>query len=337
MPRLDIGEAPEGIIELSNEEIVKEFEATLEASGASKETIRAYMAAIRDFLSFTNNKPLREVTLRDVINWRNTRLRTGFPGAKTNSSSKWQVTLHYYSILLRRFLQWLGLRVKVPGGKRVPPRIEVLNEDELKKLFGAAKKPQDRLILTLLASTGLRSRELLELRVEDIDFTNRVIKVRSAKYGKERLVTAPQEVFDELAAWIKLNQLKPGDRIFKLSYTGLYKKIKRLAEKAGIEPARVRPHVLRHTFATLAIRRGLSLPSLQRLLGHSDIRTTQVYLHLTIDDIKREYDEKMREALEETSKTCTKCNRRIPIDSIYCPYCGTSVEASSQVREEIPA
>jgi integrase/recombinase XerD len=335
LPRLDIGEAPEGILELSNEEIIKEFEVALEASGASKETIKAYMAAIRDFLSYTNNKPLREVTLKDIINWRNTRLRVGFPGAKTNSSSKWQVTLHYYSILLRRFLQWLGLRVKVPGGKRITPRIEALNEEDLKRLVSAAKKPQDRLILLLLASTGLRSRELLELKVEDIDFNNRVIRVKSAKYGKERLVTAPQDVFEELAAWIKLNQLKPGDKVFKLSYTGLYKKIKRLAERAGIDPAKVRPHVLRHTFATLAIRKGLSLPSLQRLLGHSDIRTTQVYLHLTIDDIKREYDEKLRGALEETTKTCSKCNKRIPVDAIYCPYCGASVEASSPVKEAI--
>jgi len=337
LPKLDIGEAPEGILELSNEDIIREFEVALEATGASRETIRAYVAAIRDFLSFINNKPLREVTLRDVVNWRNTRMKTGFPGSKTTSSSKWQVTLHYYSILLRRFFQWLGLRVKVPGGKRLAPRIEALSEDELRGLLGAARTPQDRLILMLLASTGMRSRELLELRVEDVDFNSRVIRVRSAKYGKERLVTAPQEVFEELAAWIRLNRLKPGDRIFKLSYTGLYKKLKRLAVRAGLDPDKVRPHVLRHTFATLAIRRGLSLPSLQRLLGHSDIRTTQVYLHLTIDDIKREYDEKLRGAIEETSKTCSKCGRQIPVDAVYCPYCGVSVEEAHVKRAEITA
>lgn len=337
MPKLDIGEAPEGILELSNEEIIREFELALQAAGASKETIRAYIAAIKDFLSFINNKPLREVTLRDVVNWRNTRARTGFPGSKTTNSAKWQVTLHYYSILLRRFFQWLGLRLRVPGSKRLTPRIDVLSDEDLRKLLNVAKKPQDKLILTLLVSTGLRSRELLELRVEDIDFNSRVIKVRSAKYGKERLVTAPQDVFESLSAWIKLHGLKPGDKIFKISYTGLYKKIKRLAIRAGIEPDKIRPHILRHTFATLAIRRGLSLPSLQRLLGHSDIRTTQVYLHLTIDDIKKEYDEKLRGALRENVKTCSKCNRQVPVDALYCPYCGASLEEARLERAEISA
>ncbi len=336
MPKLDLGEAPEGILELSNEEILREFEATLQAAGASRETIRAYLAAIRDFLSFTGNKPLREVTLRDVVNWRNTRLKTGFPGSKTTSSSKWQVTAHYYTILLRRFFQWLGLRVRVPGAKRLAPRIEALSEEELGRLLEAARKPQDRLILLLLASTGLRSRELLELRVEDVDFANRVIRVRSAKYGKERLVTAPQELFEELAAWIKINKLKPGDRLFRISYTGLYKKLKRLSVRAGVDPDKVRPHVLRHTFATLAIRRGLSLTALQRLLGHSDIRTTQVYLHLTIDDIKREYDEKLGVGLEEASRACGKCGKRAPPDASYCPYCGAVLrEAGVAERGEV--
>jgi len=337
LPKLDIGEAPEGILELSNEEIIKEFELALQAAGASKETVRAYRAAIRDFILFTNNKPLREVTLRDIVNWRNTRARTGFPGSKTTSNVKWQVTLHYYSILLKRFFQWLGLKLRVPGSKRLAPRIDVLSDEDLRKLLNVAKKPQDRLLLTLLISTGLRSRELLELRVEDIDFNSRVIKVRSAKYGKERLVTAPQDVFESLSAWIKLHGLKPGDKIFKISYTGLYKKIKRLAIRAGIDPNKIRPHIIRHTFATLAIRRGLSLPSLQRLLGHSDIRTTQVYLHLTIDDIKREYDEKLRGALGENTKTCTKCNRQIPVDALYCPYCGASLEEIHLEKSKVSA
>lgn len=323
MPKLDLVEAPEGILELSNEEIVREFEAALEASGASKETIRAYIAAIRDFLNYLADKPLREVTLRDVVNWRNERLRNGFPGSKTLDKEKWQVTLHYYSLFLRRFFQWLGLKVNVPRVKRSPPRIDALTDEEASRIVAVAKKPLDRLLVLLLLSTGLRSRELLELRVEDIDFSKGVIRIRSAKYGKERLVTAPREVFELLSAWVKLNGLKPKDRVFKLSYSALYKRLKKLAIKAGVDPLKVRPHVFRHTFATTAIKKGLSLPSLQRLLGHSDIRTTQVYLHLTIEDVKREYEEKMGRVSEP--KTCGKCRRVVPSDAVFCPYCGAGV------------
>ena len=324
MPRLDLGEAPEDILELSNEEILREFESTLYAAGASRETVKAYMSAIRDFVSFIGNKPLREVTVRDVINWRNERLSKGFPGAKTNDNQKWQVTLHYYSILLRRFFKWLGLRVKMPGVKKYPPRVDALSEEEVVALLNAAKKPVDKLILSLMISTGLRSRELLELRVNDIDFNKRVIRVRTAKYGKERLVTAPPDVFDLLSAWVKVNGLDSKDKLFKLSYSGLYKKLKKLAEKAGVDPLKVRPHVLRPTFATMAIRRGMSLASLQRLLGHSDIRTTQVYLHMTIDDVKREYEEKIGSSVVNT-KLCSSCRRPVPLDALFCPYCGVEL------------
>ncbi|MEM4570042.1 MAG: tyrosine-type recombinase/integrase [Desulfurococcaceae archaeon] len=325
MPKLDLGEAPDGVLELSNEDILKEFESTLRAAGASRETIKSYMAAIRDFMSFTRNKPLREVTVRDVIAWRNERLANGFTGAKTSDKYKWQVTLHYYSVLLRRFFKWLGLRIRVLGTKKLPARVDALSEEEVGALLAAASKPVDKLIVSLLVTTGLRSRELLNLKVEDVDLGKQIIRVRSAKYGKERLVTAPLEVFEYLGAWIKLNGLQPGDRLFKISYSALYKKLKRLAKRAGVDPSKTRPHVLRHTFATIAIRRGMSLASLQRLLGHSDIRTTQVYLHITIDDIKREYEEKIGGSITR-SKPCPACNRPIQLDALFCPYCGKAVE-----------
>lgn len=329
MPKLDIVEAPEGILDLDNESILKEFELALEASGATRETIKAYTAAIRDFLSFIGNKPLREVTLRDILNWRNERLKNGFPGAKTADREKWQVTLHYYSLFLRRFFQWLGLRLKVPGVQRKPPKIEVLTESEVAKLLAAARNPRDRVIILLLLYTGLRSKELLGLRVEDVDFERGVIRVKSAKYGKERFVTAPKEVFELLSAWIKINNLKPKDKLFKMTYSVLYKRLKKIAKKAGIDVHKVRPHVFRHTFATMAIRKGLSLPTLQRLLGHSDIRTTQVYLHLTVEDVKREYEEKMGGIAEP--RTCPSCSRVVPEDALFCPYCGYGLRGEAEV------
>jgi len=332
LPKLDVGEAPEEILELSNEEILREFIDTLRAAGATSETIKSYTAAIKDFLSYIGDKPLREVTLRDVVNWRNDRLTNGFPGAKTHDKTKWQVTMHYYTIMLRRFFKWLGLKVKIPGVKKPPAKIEALSDEEVAALFSVAKKPRDKLILQLLLTTGLRSRELLELRVGDIDFNKGVIKIRGAKYGKERLVTAPREVFELLEAWIKLNNLGSRDKVFNISYQALYKMLKKLAVKAGVDPVKVRPHILRHTFATMALRRGLSLPSLQRLLGHSDIRTTQVYLHITIEDVKREYEEKIGSVI--SVKKCSVCGRYTSLDALYCPYCGAqfkvdSVEAST--------
>ncbi|ADV64393.1 site-specific tyrosine recombinase/integron integrase [Desulfurococcus mucosus] len=330
--RIDLGRAPQGILELGNDEILEEFKVSLEASGASSETVKAYLSAVKDFLSFIGGKPLREVTLKDVVAWRNERLRNGFPNRKMEGREKWQVTLHYYTMFLKRFFEWLGLNIGVSSVKKPPARINALSDEEIEKLMNAARTPLDKLILRLLVDTGLRSRELLGLRVEDVDFHSRVIRVSSAKYGKERYVTATGETFEMLRSWIALNGLKPGDRLFNLTYSGLYKKLKRLAARAGIPPEKIRPHVLRHTFATRALRRGLSLPSLQRLLGHADIKTTQVYLHLSIEDLKKEYQEKIGGGTGGLRR-CVKCGREIPADALYCPYCGSSQQAASPALE----
>ncbi|MGB9828191.1 MAG: zinc-ribbon domain-containing protein, partial [Thermosphaera sp.] len=77
----------------------------------------------------------------------------------------------------------------------------------------------------------------------------------------------------------------------------------------------------------------ISLPSLQRLLGHTDIRTTQVYLHLTIDDIKKEYKEKFENNVSREVKEtllCSSCGRSIPSDALFCPYCGRQVSKTGE-------
>ncbi|MEM3947474.1 MAG: tyrosine-type recombinase/integrase, partial [Metallosphaera sp.] len=77
------------------------------------------------------------------------------------------------------------------------------------------------------------------------------------------------------------------ERVFEITYQALYKLVKRLGKKNGI--SWLRPHILRHTFATNAIKKGAPLPVVQRLLGHKDIKTTQIYTHLMTDDLKRVY------------------------------------------------
>ncbi|WP_440059050.1 site-specific tyrosine recombinase/integron integrase [Thermogladius sp. 4427co] len=319
--KIDIGKAPEGILEQSNEDILSLFLATLEASGASKDTIKAYKSAISDFLLFINGKPLKEVTLKDVIAWRNDRLKNGFPQKKTGSKESWLSTLHYYTIFLRRFFKWLGVNIIIPSVKKPPRKIDVLSDTDIERLLDAAERVEEKLVLKLMFDTGLRSREILSLTVRDINFDEKTIRVREAKYGRERYVTATTETFEMIKAYIKLRGLRPDDRLFNYTYSGLYKMLKRLARKAGLDEAKVRPHVLRHTFATRALRMGLSLPALQRILGHSDIKTTQVYLHLTVEDLKKEYASKLDSAVLSTKK-CTSCGRIIPADALFCPYCG---------------
>ncbi len=320
-PRIDIGEASPEILELTNEEIAEEFLALLEASGASPETIKAYRSAIYDFLEYLGDKPLKEVRLTDIVRWRSLHLKKGFRKSKTKDKNQQRVTLHYYNLFIRRFLRWLGFRTHVPNIRKPPRRIEVLTENEIAALYKAVRDPMDKIILDLLLDTGLRSKELLGLKVRDIDFENKIITVRNAKYGKERRVLATPETLEELRIWIMLRNLGEDDRLIPLTYSGLYKRIKKLARMAGIDASKVRPHIFRHTFATRALRRGMSIASLQKLLGHTDIRTTQVYTHLTIEDVKREYMQTMA-----VVKKCPVCQRDVPMDAQYCPYCGAPLK-----------
>jgi len=326
--KLDIGKAPREILELSNRDIFEEFIMVLESTGASRDTVKAYKSAIKDLIDFLGDKHLKTISYKDIVEWRNARLRNGFKRSKKMDKNATLTTLHYYTLFINRFLEWLGLDLRIPRVKTPTRRIHVLSDEEIESLYKASRDPLDKLILKLLLDAGLRSRELLSIRVQDIEFDKKIIRVSGSKYGKERYIVVTSEAIELLKAWIKLNNLKPDDRVIPLTYSGLYKRLKTVGKRAGIPSWKIRPHVLRHTFATNALKKGLNLHSLQRLLGHTDIKTTQVYLHLTIDDIKKEYENVMEKSAE---KQCMKCGRNIPLNAQYCPYCGTRVMEEASI------
>jgi len=273
--------------ELSLKEALEEFLISLEAAGASEKTVKAYRIAIRDFISFLDKEKVAELTPRDFTKWKLERLRKGFTkGSKERR--KTQMTLHYYSLYVRSFLKWLQVLDNAPAVSRPKGRtkIKTLSPEEIYKLANASRDQLDMLIIALLFETGLRAQELLSLETEDIDIENREIRVKNAKYGEERVVFYGPMTESILRNYLPM--IKEG-KLIPLSYSGLYKRLKTLAKRAGIDPKKVRPHILRHTFATEAIRRGLNLFAVQALLGHKDIKTTQIYLHLLKEDLRKQY------------------------------------------------
>jgi len=289
--RLDVGVAPDYVSSLPIGEAIEEFVMALELAGASRSTIRAYRAALKDFMEFIGgDRECGSVDSRSFVGWMLTRRRRGFSREKSDGRGR-GVTLHYYSMFVRRFLEWCGVEVKAP---RVPrPRggvSGVLTWADIERLLNAARDLLDVVIVSLLSEAGLRSAELLSLRVGDIDLSSGEVVVRRGKYGKSRVVFLGPRSRGVVSRYVELRGLGPDDRLVPLSYQGLYKRLKGLARRAGLPVENVRPHVLRHTFATEALRRGMSLPVLQRLLGHSDIKVTQVYLHLVKEDLRREYE-----------------------------------------------
>ncbi|MBE9390611.1 tyrosine-type recombinase/integrase [Fervidicoccus fontis] len=333
--------AGDEIKEMSSEQAAEYFLSLLSASGLSEKTIRSYRAAIYDFLNFSKVKRLNEISQNLILNWINYRLKNGFEkrGGK-EEKRKIQSTMHYYTLFLRKWLTWAGFDSKIVPIVKKPQsgEISALTKEEIDKLFSSSRDLLDMLIISLLFETGMRANELLSITADDVDLTDGEISVKNAKYGKVRTVFLGENSKFLLAERVK--NISSGERVIPLSYNGLYKRIKSLAKRAGIPLEKVRPHILRHTFATEAVRSGMSLPALQKILGHSDIKVTQIYTHLLKDDLKKEYYSKFTlsrektmskndkssafndENIHEDIKFCPNCGKKLPPGSKFCPFCG---------------
>jgi len=178
--------------------------------------------------------------------------------------------------------------------KRLP---RICSPDEINALLAAATGPgyegeRDYLICMLLYTTGLRVSELIALNVSQIDTTSKVLRI-AGKGGKMRLIPLLQSTCDILVSYMK--RYPTAKYIFytsscykQLARQTAWRIIRRIAQRAGI-PHIVSPHILRHSLATHSLEHGWDLRSLQMLLGHERIATTEHYIHLDTAYVKKEY------------------------------------------------
>jgi site-specific recombinase XerD len=179
--------------------------------------------------------------------------------------------------------------------KRLP---QFLTEDEINKLLDSPSKDdisglRDRAIMETFYSTGMRISELVGLNLEDVDFISGVVKVRG-KGKKERLLPIGEKALTALRHYLdkrkeKTKEIflnKSGTRITDRGVRDILEKyIKLTSLKENISP-----HTLRHTFATHLLNHGADLRSVQELLGHVNLSTTQIYTHLSTERLKNIYD-----------------------------------------------
>lgn len=167
---------------------------------------------------------------------------------------------------------------------------EPLTQDEANRLANACQDHREKLIVWTLLDTGLRLAEFAGLSKTNVDWQAHRLMVygKGGPYGsrsKRRMIPLSSRVQQILEGHLGLH-----DKI-QMSVSTIQRIIKRVANRAEIS-RKVSAHVLRHTFAVTAIQKSISLPSLQRLLGHDHLTTTEIYLNLAPEDVMREYEAK---------------------------------------------
>jgi len=167
---------------------------------------------------------------------------------------------------------------------------EPLTPDEANRLANACQTHEEKLVVWTLLDTGLRVSELANLRKDNLDWQNHRLMVygKGGPYGsrsKRRLIPLSARVQPLLEGHLALYDT------FGMTPRTMQRLVKSVANRAHIRRL-VTPHVLRHTFSVTAIQKGISLPALQRLLGHDHLATTEIYLNLSPEEVMREFREK---------------------------------------------
>lgn len=207
---------------------------------------------------------------------------------------------------LRAFFGWLVIEEKIrknPMSKIHSLKIDkrnarqALSAEELERLRDACEDYREKALVEFLASTGCRLSEIAGLSFDDLNFANRSVMVHG-KGDKDRVVYF--SVRSSLMLQEYQQTRKGGEGLFVSSKTpyqplkprAIQRIIQEISERAGLT-SRVHPHLLRHTFATQAINSGMDVTALQKLLGHEDLTTTQIYAKMNEDVIKHQYNKFM--------------------------------------------
>lgn len=190
---------------------------------------------------------------------------------------------------LRYYFRHIGLNkraVALPSLKKDTKLPVILNRSELKELFKAPKLLKHRIILTLAYSAGLRSQELIKLRISDIDFERKTIHIRQSKYKKDRIVPLSDVIAKGIKKYLAVEN--PDTWLFngkeingQYSPKGLSWVMREALKKTSIQK-HVNLHSLRHSYATHLLEDGINIVIIKQLLGHATIATTMIYLHVAI-------------------------------------------------------
>lgn len=289
--------------------LIADFSEYLELEkNASPKTLKNYQHYLARFLDFAGDIDPKLIDLALIRKYRLYLARFNDPISKKPLK---RVTQNYFMIALRAFLRYLSRSdvvslsaEKVELGEQDPSPLRVLDPESLERLLAAPDISQisgirDKTILELLFSTGLRVSELASLNIDQVNLDRREFGV-VGKGGKERVVFLSDDAIEWLKKYIssrkdtfkplfiryqgRADTLDAGEKM-RLTPRSIERTVEKYVKEAGLS-IKATPHTLRHSFATDLLINGADIRSVQEMLGHSNISTTQIYTHITNRQLK---------------------------------------------------
>ena len=257
--------------------------------GLSKNTVKAYEADISSFFRWLINKDLEYKILHEehINQYISFLFQKKMKSSSVNRKIS-SIKSFYIFLVKRNFIKNSPLNdVVTPKQEKYLP--ESMSEDEVDKLLNSPNvankiENRDKAMIEMLYATGMRISELVNLKMTDVDMKRCVVKV-FGKGSKERLVPFGETALDSLKAYLSERVQSSSKEIFlsnrgkKMTRVAFWQRVKIYLVRENLKNS-ISPHTLRHAFATHLLNRGADLRSVQLLLGHSDLSTTQIYTHI---------------------------------------------------------
>lgn len=267
------------------------LESKIQLMRYSESTRKTYRFMFREFLKYMYPRRLYHITHTDIY-----RYQHYIVSEKKCSRAYQNQSINAIKFYLEHVLGQDKQYYRLDRPKKIMTLPDVLSESEVSSIIMATNNLKHKTMLTTLYSAGLRMGELLNLRLTDIDSDHMRIWIREGKGCKDRLTTLSPHLLTLLRAYF--SSYRPKEYLFEGPNGGRYsgssvrRVLQRAAEKAGIRK-KIRPHTLRHSFATHLLDQGTNLRFIQMLLGHNSAKTTQIYTHVSgkkLEEIKSPLD-----------------------------------------------
>jgi integrase/recombinase XerD len=266
---------------MNTEQFLTNLKTELKIQKASPHTIQSYINQNQKLLTSTKYTP-EKITTQEIKNY----IAKNLIESSSSTIILFLAAIRYAYTTILNFDPTSSIKrpkkeIKIPN---------TLSKQQIKQLLKQIKHEKSHLIISLIYAAGLRVSELTNLKIQDINLQEKIGYIRQSKNKKDRIFNIPEFLYNEIEEQIQKQTKLKKQNLFsgrneKISTRNIQKIISTAAKKINLQ--NISPHTLRHSFATHLLEAGTDIRIIQELLGHSNLSTTQIYTHISTQQLKK--------------------------------------------------